>query len=102
MARDTVEEKIIALQQIKRELADALITQDNSVIAQRILTESIERVPFKSMHRWQPDPGSSLHSIRGNELASQSDSGKSPNLPLATDVGSEDHQGTPTGGYLDA
>ncbi len=32
IARDTVEEKILALQQTKRQLADAIISQDNSVI----------------------------------------------------------------------
>jgi SNF2 family DNA or RNA helicase len=32
IARDTVEEKVLALQQTKRDLADAIITADNSVI----------------------------------------------------------------------
>ena len=33
IARDTVEEKILDLQKAKRELADAIITSDNSVLA---------------------------------------------------------------------
>ena len=33
IARDTVEEKVLELQQSKRELADAIITADNSVIS---------------------------------------------------------------------
>ena len=33
IARDTVEEKILELQQTKRELADAIITADNGVLA---------------------------------------------------------------------
>ena len=33
MARDTVEEKILDLQKVKRELADAIITTDNSALA---------------------------------------------------------------------
>jgi SNF2 family DNA or RNA helicase len=33
IARDTVEEKVLALQQTKRELADAIINADNSVIS---------------------------------------------------------------------
>ena len=33
IARDTVEEKVLALQQTKRDLADAIISADNSVIA---------------------------------------------------------------------
>ena len=33
IARGTVEEKVIELQQQKRDLADAIITEDNSVIA---------------------------------------------------------------------
>ena len=32
IARDTVEEKVLALQQTKRELADAILTTDNSLI----------------------------------------------------------------------
>ncbi len=32
IARDTVEEKVLALQQTKRELADAIITADNSLV----------------------------------------------------------------------
>ena len=32
IAQDTVEEKLLALQQTKRELADAIITADNSLI----------------------------------------------------------------------
>ena len=32
IARDTVEEKVLALQQTKRDLADAIITADNSLI----------------------------------------------------------------------
>jgi SNF2 family DNA or RNA helicase len=32
IARDTVEEKVLALQQTKRDLADAIITADNSVM----------------------------------------------------------------------
>jgi SNF2 family DNA or RNA helicase len=34
IARDTVEEKVLALQEKKRQLADALINQDNSLLAQ--------------------------------------------------------------------
>ena len=33
IARDTVEEKVLELQQTKRDLADAIITADNSVIS---------------------------------------------------------------------
>src|SRR6185295_5192466 len=33
IARDTVEEKVLQLQQTKRDLADAIITADNSLIA---------------------------------------------------------------------
>ena len=33
VARDTVEEKVIALQQQKRELADAIIREDNRPLA---------------------------------------------------------------------
>jgi SNF2 family DNA or RNA helicase len=33
IARDTVEEKILELQKTKREIADAIITADNSVLA---------------------------------------------------------------------
>ena len=33
IARDTIEEKILELQKTKRELADAIITEDNSIIA---------------------------------------------------------------------
>jgi len=33
IARDTIEEKILELQKTKRELADAIITTDNSVLA---------------------------------------------------------------------
>jgi SNF2 family DNA or RNA helicase len=33
IARDTVEEKVLKLQQTKRDLADAIITADNSVIS---------------------------------------------------------------------
>jgi SNF2 family DNA or RNA helicase len=32
IARDTVEEKVLELQQTKRELADAIINADNSLI----------------------------------------------------------------------
>ena len=32
IARDTVEEKVLAFQQTKRELADAIITADNSLV----------------------------------------------------------------------
>src|SRR6202012_2999860 len=32
IARDTVEEKVLALQQTKRELADAIINADNSLV----------------------------------------------------------------------
>jgi SNF2 family DNA or RNA helicase len=32
IARDTVEEKVLDLQQSKRDLADAIITADNSVL----------------------------------------------------------------------
>ena len=32
IAKDTVEEKVLALQQSKRDLADAIITADNSLI----------------------------------------------------------------------
>jgi SNF2 family DNA or RNA helicase len=32
IARDTVEEKVLALQQSKRDLADAIISADNSVM----------------------------------------------------------------------
>jgi SNF2 family DNA or RNA helicase len=33
IARDTVEEKILELQKTKREIADAIITADNSILA---------------------------------------------------------------------
>jgi len=33
IARDTVEEKVLQLQQTKRDLADAIITADNSLIS---------------------------------------------------------------------
>ena len=33
IARDTVEEKILELQKTKREIADAIITADNGVLA---------------------------------------------------------------------
>ena len=33
IARDTVEEKILELQRTKRELADAIITADNGILA---------------------------------------------------------------------
>ena len=33
IAKDTVEDKILELQKSKRDLADAIITEDNSVIA---------------------------------------------------------------------
>jgi len=32
IARDTVEEKVLELQRTKRQLADAILTEDNSVI----------------------------------------------------------------------
>jgi hypothetical protein len=41
IARDTVEEKVLELQRAKRDLADAIITEDNSVVA-RIDREDLE------------------------------------------------------------
>jgi SNF2 family DNA or RNA helicase len=41
IARDTVEEKVLALQQTKRNLADAIITADNSLIG-RLSREDLE------------------------------------------------------------
>jgi SNF2 family DNA or RNA helicase len=41
IAKDTVEEKILELQQSKRGLADAIITADNSVIA-KLTREDLE------------------------------------------------------------
>ena len=35
IARDTIEERVLDLQKAKREIADAIITADNSVIAGR-------------------------------------------------------------------
>jgi SNF2 family DNA or RNA helicase len=43
IARDTVEERILELQQQKRHLADAIITEDNSVIA-NLTREELERL----------------------------------------------------------
>ena len=41
IARDTVEEKVLELQQAKRDLADAIISGDNSLIS-RIRREDLE------------------------------------------------------------
>jgi SNF2 family DNA or RNA helicase len=41
VARDTVEEKILELQKSKRELADAIIQEDQSLIA-RLTREDLE------------------------------------------------------------
>jgi SNF2 family DNA or RNA helicase len=41
IARDTVEEKVLALQQTKRELADAIISADNSLL-QSLTREDLE------------------------------------------------------------
>ena len=43
IARDTVEEKVLALQETKRELADAIITADNSLIG-TLTREDLERL----------------------------------------------------------
>jgi superfamily II DNA or RNA helicase len=43
IARDTVEERILELQQQKRQLADAIISEDNSVIA-NLTREELERL----------------------------------------------------------